>query len=215
VVQQCEQSLRRLGTNVIDVYQLHGVVPDRYDEVVERLYPTLERLRDDGKIRFIGITELFFSDVSHEMLERAVPSGLWDSVMLKYGVLNQHAAQSVLPLCQEHDVGVLDMAAVRVKLTRPEELRALLDEWVQRGLLPDDALPGEDPLGWLVQGATHSHIAAGYKFAAAHPAITTVLTGTANVDHLRANTEAILGEGLPVEHMQRLRELFGRIVEGA
>src|SRR6266545_4183008 len=73
VVSQCERSLRRLQTDVIDVYQLHGVVPDSYDEVVESLYPALRRLRDQGKIRFIGISELFFSDPSHEMLRRAVP----------------------------------------------------------------------------------------------------------------------------------------------
>lgn len=215
VVRQCERSLRRLRTEVIDVYQLHGVVPWRYAQVVEKLYPALERLRAEGKVRFLGLSELFFSDPAHEMLRVAVPSGLWDSVMLKYGILNQAAAREVLPLCQQHQVGVLNMAPVRVKLTRPDELRALLDEWTERGLLPPGALPGEDPLGWLVQGSTDSVISAGYKFAAAHPAITTVLTGTSSIEHLKANVAAVLGEPLPAEHMRRLQHLFGDLAEGA
>jgi aryl-alcohol dehydrogenase-like predicted oxidoreductase len=215
IVSQCEESLRRLQIDAIDVYQLHGVVPQRYDETVEKLYPALQRLQSEGKIRFIGITELFFSDPSHEMLQKAVPQGLWDSVMLKYGVLNQAAERTVLPRTQQYDVGVLNMAAVRVKWSRPQELEALLADWRERRLLPEGALLGEDPMGWLVQGETSSAIAAGYKFAAAHPGVSTVLTGTANIEHLEANTAAILGEPLPEAHIQRLRALFGHIIEGA
>ncbi len=215
IERQCEQSLRNLQTDVIDIYQFHGVVPSRYHEVVERLYPVMLRLREQGKIRFIGITELFFSDPAHEMLHMAVPSGLWDTVMLKYGILNQVAAQEVLPRCQEQNIGVLNMASVRVKLTRPEELQALIRDWVSRGLVPPGALPEEDPLGWLVQGPVDSVISAGYKFAAAHPAISTVLTGTARLTHLESNVAAILGEPLPEAHLRRLQELFGHIVEAA
>jgi L-galactose dehydrogenase len=214
VMIQCERSLKRLQTDVIDVYQLHGVVPARYDEFVERLYSALERLREQGKIRFIGITELFFSDTSHQMLRRAVPSGLWDSVMLKYGMLNQAAAWEVLPLCQEHNVGVLNMAPIRVKLSQADELNVLMTDWTARGLIPVDALPKEDPLGWLVHGSTDSVISAGYKFAAAHPAISTVLTGTANLDHLKTNAAAILGQPLPPEDTKRLQQLFGHLAEG-
>lgn len=215
LIESCERSLSRLQIETIDVYQLHAVLPDRYAEVVERLYPALESLRNAGKVRFIGITEPFFSDPAHTMLAEAVPSGLWDSVMLKYGILNQAAANDVLPLCQTHDVGVLDMAAVRVKLSRPAELQELIAEWVERGLLAADDLPSEDPLGWLVDGETDSPISAGYKFAAAHPVITTVITGTANLDHLKTNAAAILGTPLPEAHMQRLRAVFGGFAEGA
>jgi aryl-alcohol dehydrogenase-like predicted oxidoreductase len=213
IVRQCEQSLRRLQTDVIDVYQFHGVIPARYREVVERLYPTMQRLREQGKVRFIGITERFFGDPTHALLRMAVPEGLWDTIMIKYGILNQVAAQDVLRLCQQHTVGVLNMAAVRVKLTRPAELQALIADWTARGLLPAGALPADDPLGWLVQGGTDSVISAGYKFAAAHPAISTVLTGTASPRHLEANVAAILGAPLPAAHMRRLQALFGHIVE--
>lgn len=212
---QCERSLRRLQVDAIDIYQIHGLLPKDYDETMEKIYPTLQKLRQAGKIRFIGVTELFFQDPSHQMLERSVPDGVWDSVMLKYGVLNQSAEHRVLPLCREHNVGVLNMASVRVKLTRADELRELLADWTARGLIPEGALPGEDPLGWLVGGEVDSAISAGYKFAAEPPAITTVLSGTANLEHLTSNVDAILGPPLPAEHSQRLRQLFGQLAEGA
>jgi aryl-alcohol dehydrogenase-like predicted oxidoreductase len=215
VAELCEASLRRLGLDVIDIYQVHGVTADLYPAVVDRLYPALARLREAGKLRFIGITERFFQDPAHRMLESAAPSGLWDTAMLKYGILNQAAATTVLPLCQEHGLGVLNMAPVRVKLTRPAELVALLADWRARGLLPPDALPGDDPLGWLVQGDVTSIIDAGYRFAADHPAISTVLTGTARVAHLEANVASLLASPLPPAVTARLRDLFGHLTEGA
>jgi L-galactose dehydrogenase len=215
VARLCEASLRRLRTDVIDVYQVHGVVEALYPAVAERLYPELVRLREAGKIRFIGITERFFQEPAHTMLKQAIPSGLWDTVMLKYGILNQSAAETVLPACQALDIGVLNMAPVRVKLTRPAELVALLDEWRGRGLIAPDALTGDDPLGWLVHGEVDSVITAGYRFAADHPAISTVLTGTARVAHLEHNIAALLGPPLPPADTRRLRDLFGHLSEGA
>ena len=82
-------------------------------------------------------------------------------------------------------------------------------------MLAKDALPGDDPLGWLIDAETPTAIAAGYKFAAEPEAITTVLTGTSSLKHLRENAEAILGKPLPREKSERLRALFGGIAEGA
>ena len=45
---------------------------------------------------------------------------LWDVIMLKYGILNQYAAKEMLPLALRHDIGILNMAAVRIKLPNPE-----------------------------------------------------------------------------------------------
>jgi L-galactose dehydrogenase len=214
VAARCDASLRRLGLDVIDVYQLHGVPPALYPAVVDRLYPALAALKETGKARYIGITETMAQDPAHRMLEMAVPSGLWDTVMLKYGILNQSAATTVLPLCQQHAVGVLNMAPVRVKLTRPAELLALFADWRARGLLPADALPGDDPLGWLVHDGVTSVVDAGYRFAVDHPAISTVLTGTGSIAHLEANIRSLLAPPLPEPDIARLRQLFGHIAEG-
>ena len=82
VIEQCDRSLTRLGIDAIDVYQLHGVRPEAYEVTVERFYPVLQKLQEQGKIRFIGITETFQTDPAHKMLEHAVPTGLWDTIMV-------------------------------------------------------------------------------------------------------------------------------------
>jgi len=212
MVSSCERSLRRLSVDVIDIYQFHSVVPESYRDVVDRLYPAVVRLREQGKIRFIGITEYFFPDPAHKMLELALADDLWDTIMVKYGILNLSAEWQVLPLARKRNVGVINMSPVRVKLTRPDELRKVICRWKETGLLPGD-VSDEGALDFLVRGPVSSVVAAGYKFGAAHDAIATVLFGTGNVTHLEENIEAILGPPLPVADCDRVRQLFGHLAE--
>jgi L-galactose dehydrogenase len=208
-----DRSLERLGRETVDLFQLHGVIPTTYREVVERFYPEMERARDAGKVRFLGITERFFADPDHAMLPMALADDLFDTIMLKYGILNQTAARQVLPMAAARNVGVLNMASVRVKLSDPTQLEALLADWKAAGKLPADALPERDPLGFLVHGDVDSVVSAGYRFAAAPEAVSTVLTGTANLEHLKRNVTALLGPPLPEEDAARLRALFVGLVE--
>lgn len=213
LAESCERSLRRLKVDAIDVYQFHSVVPESYRDVVDRLYPAVARLRDQGKVRFMGITEYFFPDPAHKMLELALADNLWDTIMVKYGILNLSAEWMVLPLAKKLNVGVMNMSPVRVKMTRSEELRRLVRRWKDAGLIARNAVPDDGPLDFLVRGPVPSVVAAGYKFGAGHDAIATVLFGTGNVAHLEDNIEAILGPPLPDEDSKRLRALFGHLAE--
>jgi L-galactose dehydrogenase len=208
-----DRSLQRLGREAIDLFQLHGVTPAVYRTVVDRFYPEMQRAREAGKVRFLGITERFFSDPTHSMLEKALSEDLFDTIMLKYGILNQTAVRRVLPMAAERNVGVINMAAVRVKLSDPAQLEALIAEWKTSGKIPADALPDQDPLGFLVHSDVNSVVSAGYRFAAAPEAISTVLTGTANLEHLEGNVTALLGPPLPEVDAARLRALFGELAE--
>jgi hypothetical protein len=105
------------------------------------------------------------------------------------------------------------MASVRVKLSDPAQLEALLAAWKAAGKIPHDALPERDPLGFLVHGDVDSVVSAGYRFATAPEAISTVLTGTANIDHLERNVAASLAPPLPEADSARLRALFGGLAE--
>ena len=140
---------------------------------------------------------------------------LWDVIMLKYGILNQYAAKEMLPLALEHDIGILNMAAVRIKLPNPRLLEETMADWKSRGLVRQDALPDEDPLGWLVHDDVESVVAAAYKFAADHPAISSVITGTSNLSHLESNVRAMRNPALDAADRARLEWLFGHIVEYA
>ena len=60
-----DECLKDLKTDYIDIFSLHGVLPQVYKKVRDRFYPELVKMKEKGKIRFIGLTELFGLDNSH------------------------------------------------------------------------------------------------------------------------------------------------------
>jgi L-galactose dehydrogenase len=212
-----ERSLRHLNTDHIDVMMFHGLLAEHHDMVVERYMPVLERLRERGLVGHRGFSLRYIVDPAQCGATAGLTKapGLWDVIMLKYGILNQYAAKEMLPLALEHNIGILNMAAVRIKLPNPKLLQETIAGWKSRGLVPQDALPDKDPLGWLVHDDVESVIAAAYKFAADHPAISSVITGTSNLAHLESNVRAMRNPALDPSDSARLKRLFGHIVEYA
>ena len=212
-VESCEKSLRQLDVDEIDIFQFHGLEPYNYATAVERLFPVAEELQRAGKIRLIGVTEYFYRDPGHEMLRQALADNIWSTIMVKYGILNMTAADHVFPLAEKQGVGVFNMSPVRLRLTRTEKLEELISEWKQLGLIAADALPDKDPLGFVVGNGVGSVIEAGYKFGAAHSAISSVVVGTGDTEHLRDNIETINGPPLDDRVCDKLRSIFGSIAE--
>ncbi len=208
LAESIERSLQRLGTDVIDVFQIHAVTPDTYPHAREVLVPELQRQRDQGKIRFLGITEAFASDHERATLRTALADDCWDTVLVGYNLLTPGPEDDVLPLAQANDAGVLVMCAVRRKIARQADLEAVVASLKAEGLIDADALPDEAPLDWLLHDGVERVTDAAYKYAAYTPLVHSVLTGTASADHLRQNVDAILGPPLPEADRQRLRSIF-------
>jgi L-galactose dehydrogenase len=206
-----EQSLRALRTDFVDVFYLHGIAPDAYAEVCERFLPELTAARDAGLIRHIGITERYQSDHEHVMLRRAIDDGVFSVAMVGFNLLSPAAVTSILPLAAERGVGVVVMCAVRSVLVNPMEVEAYVRQWQSEGLLEPGLVPPHAALDWLLDAHTPTVASAAYKFAAADPAVGSVLTGTATVDHFEANRQAILGQPLPVDKVRRVLEVFGPV----
>jgi L-galactose dehydrogenase len=209
-----EQSLLRLKVDAIDILQFHGIKPDEYRQAMETYMPVVTQMQEEGKFRFLGLSENYSHDPEHLMLPMALEDDAFDTAMVGYNLLSPAPEAEILPICQELKVGVICMVAVRMALSRPERLRENLADAVARGVIPAEALTeGEEPLSWLLEGPAESLPAAGYKYVAAHPAIGTVLTGTADLAHLESNVRAILGPSLSQAHMERLRRIFGQVRE--
>ena len=211
LIASVERSLQRLHTDVIDVMQIHGILPSRYNEIAEKYAPTLLKIKEDGKARLIGFTEMMTEDPKHTVPQEALEQhpDLWDTIMLKYGILNQFAAKDVLPLAQKHGVAILNMAPVRYTLTRPHEYEQLLDAWRAEGEIDVEHPKLRDGLDWLINEDVPSIISAGYKFAADHPAISTVISGTSNIHHLEDNVAAFDNPSLSDDHTGLLKRLLG------
>jgi L-galactose dehydrogenase len=204
-----EQSLRLLGTDYIDVYHLHGVEPKDYDFARKRLMPVMRRLREQGKIRFIGVTEGFVQDPSHQMLQQSLREDLWDVVMVGFNLLNPSARGNVFPMTQAKRVGVLNMFAVRRALSQPDRLKEILTDLGHKRVIPGSAGDLIDFVLTESDATTLPEVA--YRFCRHERGVDIVLTGTGNPEHLRANIESILKPPLPKSVLQKIEEVFGNL----
>lgn len=207
-----DKSLRELQTDYIDIYHLHGVHPHEYDHAIDELAPVLTRAREQGKIRFLGITETSPNDHGQTMLNRAVGDGCWDVMMLGFNMMHQVARTRVLPHTMERGIGTLIMFAVRNLFSVPGKLEATMKELAAAGRVPDWLADTDNPLGFLVHdGGAGSVIDAAYRYVRHEPGTDVVLFGTGNPVHLEANIASILRPPLPDADTARLAGLFGRL----
>jgi aryl-alcohol dehydrogenase-like predicted oxidoreductase len=98
--EELEGSLRRLGVEVVDLYQIHWPDPE---EEIEEGWETLARLREQGKIRWIGV-----SNFSVEQMKRALKIAPIASLQPPYSMLRRAIEEEVLPFAKEHGIGVIN-----------------------------------------------------------------------------------------------------------
>lgn len=205
-----EKSLERLGLDCIDVYNLHGVALADYAYCRDALVPALLALREQGKIRFLGITERFHSDPAHAMLSRALDDDVFDVMMVGYSLLNPSAARSVFPRTRAAGVATQIMYAVRRALSSREALVELIAGLVARGDLRPGSLDPDKPLDFLLEEAG-SVVEAAYRFCRHTPGVDVVLTGTGSVAHLEENLRSIQAPPLSEAALARLAACFGAL----
>jgi aryl-alcohol dehydrogenase-like predicted oxidoreductase len=119
VRQACDASLKRLGTEVIDLYQLHRVDPAT---PIEETVGAMWRLVEAGKVRHIGLSE-----VTTEQLRRGAAVAPIASVQSEYSLLERSVERDVLPLCESLGVGFLAFAPlmrglIARRFTKTQEL---------------------------------------------------------------------------------------------
>lgn len=157
--QQCEMSLRNLGVERIDLFQLHRIDPavDLEDQVGE-----LVKLRDEGKIRHIGLSE-----VSVEQLEMAQAIAPIATVQNLYNLAHRDS-QALLDYCEQHDVGFIPWFPLATGELSGDD--GVLGEAAQE----HDATPSQLALAWLLRRSP----------------VMLPIPGTKSIDHLESNTAA-------------------------
>jgi pyridoxine 4-dehydrogenase len=168
----CEGSLQRLRVDRIDLYQLHAPDPDvPYEESVG----TLADLRDEGKIRLIGV-----SNVTVERLEEALAMVPVVTVQNRFNLTDRHS-EDVLDMCTERGIGFIPWFPLAVgKLAEPG---GVLDEAAER----HDATPSQVALAWLL----------------ARSPVMLPIPGTGSVEHLEENCAAARLE-LDADEVERI-----------
>lgn len=212
VIQSLDASLKRLGLDYVDVFQLHAVPPAAYDHVREVIAPALLRERERGKFRFLGITETAPNDPEQIMLNRAARDGIWDTAMLAFHLMDQVARTQVFPHTLANRIGTLMMFAVRGIFARPAQLAATMRNLAKAGQVPSWLAETDHPLAFLIRkDGADSLTDAAYRYVRHEPGVDVVLFGTGDADHLRRNVASILKPPLPAADRAKLQELFSHL----
>ena len=212
IVQAVDDSLRTIGTDYLDVFHLHGVLPDHYDHAVDVLVPALLRERERGKFRFLGITERTSKDLPHGALTRAMTDDCWDVIMVAFNMMHQGALTHVLPTAGKRNVGTLIMAPARCMVSTPDRLAQAIRALAKDGTLPAALGVSDDPLAFLVhEGGADSLLDATYRYARHESGGDVILFGTGDLAHLEDNIASLLKPPLPRTDVDRLTALFGHL----
>ena len=182
-----EQSLRRLGTDRLDLVQVH-MSPSRAQMEAAETVGTLLSLRDEGKVRFIGMSGI----LPH--LPDQIAMGVFDVFQIPYSAV-QREHEELITAAAAAGAGTL----IRGGAARggPAGDR----DWRQG---PLGLAEGEGQRRWESSGvqdllAGMSRLEFVLRFTLSHPALSSTIVGTSTMDHLRSNL-AIAGKGpLPAD----------------
>ncbi len=182
-----EQSLRRLRTERLDLLQVH-MSPSRSQMEADGTIETLVTLRDEGKIRFLGMS----GTLPH--LPDHIAMGVFDVFQIPYSAIQR-----------EHEDLIADAAAAGAgTLIRGGAARGALAEDKDWRQAPLGLADGEGRRRWETSGLEEllgdmNHFEFVLRFTLSHPALSSTIVGTSTIDHLRANV-AIAEKGpLPAD----------------
>ena len=126
---ECENSLRRLGIEQIDLYQIHWPEPD---EEIEEGWTEMAKLKEEGKVRWIGV-----SNFNVDQLKRASKIAPITSLQPPYSLLARKAESEILPYADQNSIGVIVYSPMRAglltgKMTKERAEKLAQDDWRSR-----------------------------------------------------------------------------------
>jgi aryl-alcohol dehydrogenase-like predicted oxidoreductase len=168
-----EKRLRALRTDCLDVFLFLGVMKPA--QMPPRVFEDLRRLREEGKVKAIGL-----STHDRQFAGRLAAEGAVDVLMIRYNAAHRGAETDIFPHLAAHDPGVISYTATRWRfLIRPNA------KWPKGERIPDAGMT--------------------YRFALANPHVDVVLTAPSNRQHLDDNLRAVRQGPLTDDEMDFMR----------
>jgi aryl-alcohol dehydrogenase-like predicted oxidoreductase len=187
--QAVEASLRRLGTDHIDLYQLHR--PDPATPIAETLGALGELVRQ-GKVREIGCSNFTVPQI-HEAAEAAPGATQFVSVQNEFSLIHREPQKDVLPECERGGLLTSPTISGRGLLTgkyrrgqEPPEGSRAQDSWGLRTLTPDNLELVEKLIGFA-RARNRTLLDLAFAWLLAHRPVASVIAGATRADQVRAN----------------------------
>jgi aryl-alcohol dehydrogenase-like predicted oxidoreductase len=204
------ESLKRLQTDYIDLYQLHNPTVD----VIQRgeVWEVLEQRKRDGKIRHYGV-----SINTMEEGVAAAQDGRSATIQVEYNLLAQEPAEAFFPLAQAANIGVIARVPLKRgiltgKMTAADEQRFTGEDVRARSFKGEPfrkELAKAEQLRFLVHEPVKSMAQAAIAFCIAHPAVTLTIPGARNASQMRENA-AGADVTLSKEDLDKVADLWRR-----
>ncbi len=209
-----DESLQRLQTDYIDLYQLHNPTV----EVIEHgaVWEVLARAKRAGKIRHYGV-----SINTMEEGVAAVKDGRAETIQVEYNLLAQEPREEIFPLAEQANVGIIARVPLKRgiltgKMTMADEAR-FRGEDVRARSFKGEAFARElakaDQLRFLVHGPIKNLCQAAIAFCIAHPAVSVVIPGARNAEQMRENAAAA-DVDIPPADLEKIADLWRRGFSG-
>jgi aryl-alcohol dehydrogenase-like predicted oxidoreductase len=215
VIQACEESLRRLGTDYIDVYLLHR--PDPETPITDTLR-SLNTLVDQGKVREFGC-----SNFSAEQLEESVAAasagglGTFVTVQNHYSLIHRDPEAEVLPACERLGLSFMPYFPLasgvltgKYRRGQPVPKGTRLGGGggeVAEKVIDEKHLDAAQRLSEFARSRGHTLLELALSWLAMRPAVATVIAGATSVDQVRANAAATTAWTLTDEDLRAVDEL--------
>ncbi|WP_040208245.1 aldo/keto reductase [Neobacillus jeddahensis] len=181
IKEEVKNSLKRLGTDYIDLYQLHGgTIEDPIEETIE----AFEELKAEGFIRYYGI-----SSIRPNVIREYVEKSNIVSVMMQYSLLDRRPEEEVLPLLQKHGISVVTRGPLAKGLLSDR----LLEKASEKGYLDYtyDELHAILPLLKEKVATSRSFTEVALHYNLTNPAVASVVAGASSPEQIRRNAKAV------------------------
>lgn len=196
-----KQSLKRLNTDYIDLYQLHGgTIEDNIEQTIE----AFEELKTEGFIRHYGI-----SSIRPNVIREYIDKSNIVSVMMQYSILDRRAEEEAIPLLQENRISVVTRGTVAKGLLSDRMLNKASQSIKKNGYLDYSFDQLQEILPALKEKLASSRSLAdvAIQYNLAQPAVASVVAGASSPEQIKENARAANSQPLTEEEIELIRSL--------
>lgn len=199
IKEAAKQSLKRLGTDYIDLYQLHGgTLDDPIDETIE----AFEELKEEGFIRAYGI-----SSIRPTVINQYVKRSAISTVMMQYSILDRRPEIQVLPILAKNDVSVVARGPIAFGLLS-SKWREKLSKAVKKGLKWYEETELTSVLTTLERDYPSERTlnSLAFHYVLHQSAVSAVIAGASSIEQLQENARAVRETALTEEEYKWIQD---------
>ncbi|MBC7827857.1 MAG: aldo/keto reductase [Chitinophagaceae bacterium] len=190
ILQSVNDSLKRLQTDCIDLYQLHGgTIDDPIDETIS----AFELLKEQGKIRHYGI-----SSIRPNVIREYINRSSIVSVMMQYSLLDRRPEETFLDLLKENNIGVLVRGSIAQGLLVDKPAKEYLQYSMQEVSNANEAIR-------TVSGSQRSFTQSAIRYVLNHPAVLSAVVGIRTIEQLEEAVKTATTPGLSTHEIVALQ----------